>query len=101
MEAEDYSTITATNCTLTSNYARLGGGAVAVQHGNSTVTTADCSMRSNSAGVGGAVYIADVSTGGKYVISGCDLIHNRADDEVKTILVGLVFRLLSHRGHPP
>ena len=51
------STITATDCTLTSNSANRGG-AVTVE-GNSSVTATDCTLSSNFADQDGAVYFAN------------------------------------------
>jgi len=80
--ANDESTIRATDCTMTSNYAELGG---AVYMRGATGTVTRCEMTSNSANVGGAVYIRDgafVEHSVQLTLDDSNLRLNRAEDEV-------------------
>ena len=59
--ADGESTVTATDCIMTSNSGHLGSGAIHAR-GDSTVVVTDCAMISNSGVVGGAVYANHNST---------------------------------------
>ena len=94
IDARGYSTITATNCTMTANSASLGGALRL--GGGSTLTATECTMSSNSAVSGGTVYTGEhkacfnTSTCEQtalLILTGCDLTLNHANEQVFQISI--------------
>ena len=72
---EGNSSVTATDCTLSSNFADQDG-AVYFANGNSAIISTDCTMTSNSAFWGGAVYYADADS--TIISTNCTMTSNSA-----------------------